>query len=752
MNSDDRAKLSFNVNRSQAQPAFVVYPALLAADAPMRKTILRLLRRLYFFAPLIAVALVCGLMLADPPLVRTLRHALWDQYQRLQPRVYQDTAVRVVDIDEESLSKVGQWPWPRYRIAELVKRLQDLQAAAIGFDVVFAEPDRTSPAAVSRDWALPASVRSLIATLPDNDNVLAQQLKDANVVLGFSLERRGPGTVPATMPVAQPVVMGDPPQAYVHRFGSVVPPLPELSASAAAAGALTFVPDNDGVVRRVPLVLRVGDQLVPTLVTELLRVGQGASNYLIRMGPATNPGIAEVRVGQVTLPTTRSGEAWVHYATERQQRLIPAWKVLAGEVTAAEVEGRLVLVGSSAQGLMDLRFSPLGGVIPGVEAHAQILEQALTDSFLYRPNWATAVEALTLVVAGLGIGLLALYTGALLSALVTAAALGATVWGGWYAFSVQHLLIDSIVPAIGIFAAFLLGSMVHHFASERRQRWVRQAFSRYVSPNLVNHIVDNPDSLELGGRRLTCSFVFTDLAGFTSLMEKIDPGEAVALLNRYLDEMIHIAFAHEGTLDRIVGDAVAIMFSAPVHQPDHQKRAYDCALAMQRYATQYALELQAKGIPFGHTRIGVHCGEVIVGNFGGSTIFDYRALGDPVNTAARLESVNKHLGTRVCVSEDVIAGVPSAMVRRVGRLTLKGKTRALLVWQPLNDGLEHDEQAAAAMPAYDHAYNLMVAGDPDALDAFEHLARERPQDPLVQLHLRRLRQGESGEVIVMNEK
>ena len=716
------------------------------------RTLLRLLPRLYFFAPLFAVALVCGLMLADPPMVRTLRHALWDQYQRLEPRVYQDTAVRVVDIDEESLARVGQWPWPRYRIAEMVERLQGLQAAAIGFDVVFAEPDRTSPAAVSRDWAVPSAVRNQIASLPDNDAVLAQRLAVSNVVLGFSLERNGPGIVPESMPIAPPVVMGGPPQAFVHRFGSVVPPLAVLSASAPAAGALTFVPDNDGVVRRVPLVLRVGEQLVPTLVTELLRVGQGVDNYLIRMGPASNPGITEIRVGQVVLPTTRSGEAWVHYATERQQRLIPAWKVLAGEVTAADVEGRLVLVGSSAQGLMDLRFSPLGGVVPGVEAHAQILEQALTDSFLYRPNWALAVEALTLVVAGMGVGLLALYSGALLSASITVAALAGTLWASWYAFSAQHLLIDSIVPAIGIFAAFLLGSTVHHFSSERRQRWVREAFSRYVSPNLVKHIVDNPDTLELGGRRQTCSFVFTDLAGFTGLMEKIDPGEAVALLNRYLDEMIHIAFAHEGTLDRIVGDAVAIMFSAPVHQPDHQKRAFECALAMQRYATTYAQDLQDRGIPFGHTRIGVHCGEVIVGNFGGSTIFDYRALGDPVNTAARLESVNKHLGTRVCVSEDVLSGVTGALVRRVGRLTLKGKTRALLVWQPLNDGLAYDESLAAAMPAYEHAYDLMAAGDADALDAFEHLASEHPRDPLVQLHLKRLRKGETGEVIVMNEK
>jgi adenylate cyclase len=353
---------------------------------------------------------------------------------------------------------------------------------------------------------------------------------------------------------------------------------------------------------------------------------------------------------------------------------------------------------------------------------------------------------------GLIVGLLAMYGGALYSAMLLITALAGSLWGGWYAFSSHHLLLDAIVPSMGIFAAFLVSSTVHHFTSERRQRWVRQAFSRYVSPNLVSHIVDNPDALELGGRRQTCSFVFTDLAGFTTLMEKIDPGEAVALLNRYLDEMIHIAFAHEGTLDRIVGDAVAIMFSAPVRQPDHQQRAHDCALAMQRYATQYALDLQARGIPFGHTRIGVHCGEVIVGNFGGSTIFDYRALGDPVNTAARLESVNKHLGTRLCLSEDVLAGVPAAQVRRVGRLTLKGKSRSLLVYQPLNNGLPFDPSELEAVPAYEAAYELMAQSDPGALAAFEALAEQRPDDPLVQLHLRRLRQGQEGDVIVMTEK
>jgi adenylate cyclase len=304
---------------------------------------------------------------------------------------------------------------------------------------------------------------------------------------------------------------------------------------------------------------------------------------------------------------------------------------------------------------------------------------------------------------------------------------------------------------LGIFIAFTLSSVVHHLSSERRQRFVKQAFSRYVSPNLVSHIVDHPQELELGGRRQECSFIFTDLAGFTSLMEKIDPGEAVALLNAYLDEMISIAFQHNGTLDRIVGDAVAIMFSAPVQQPDHRQRALTCAIAMQRFAARYADDLQARGIAFGQTRIGVHTGEVIVGNFGGSTIFDYRALGDPVNTASRLESVNKHLGTRMCVSQATLSGCTGIVTRPVGRLVLKGKSQPLMVFQPIHDGLEVPG-APAQDPEYAAAYVLLTQDPVAAMAAFRQLARTRPADPLVKLHLQRLQEKQTDDLIVMTEK
>ncbi len=698
--------------------------------------------------PLLAVCLGAALLLTDPLLLQTLRFQVFDNYQRLHPRSYQSTPVRIIDIDEESLAKLGQWPWPRTLIAQLVERLQRAEAAAIGFDVLFAEPDRTSPKALLDLWQLPLATRHDLVRLPDHDQLLASTLQGGSVVLGFAVERQGQGAL-APEQKFRYVTLGESALPFVHPFSRAVPSLDLLGNAAAGHGALTFVPDNDGVVRRVPMVLGLGDSLVPSLVAEVLRVGQGSNNYLVRTSATAGVGITEIKVGQFAVPTTSAGEAWLHYTRPVPERTLSAWKILAGTVPQAELKDHLLLVGTSAQGLMDLRFSPLGGVIPGVQAHAQMLEQVLTDSFLYRPAWAQSLEAMTVVIGGMALGTLALLTGAMTSALVTLVALGGIVWAAWIAFVDYQLLLDPVTPGLGIFIAFLLSSVMHHLSTERSQRFLKAAFSRYVSPNLVSHIVSHPTELALGGRRQQCSFIFTDLAGFTSLMEKINPGEAVSLLNAYLDEMIGIAFAHNGTLDRIVGDAVAIMFSAPVQQPDHRQRALTCAIAMQRFAARYSTELQAKGTAFGHTRIGVHSGEVIVGNFGGTTIFDYRALGDPVNTASRLEGANKHLGTKICVSEATLSGCSGIPVRAVGRLLLKGKSEPLMVFQPLGDGLEG---APTADAPYGAAYALLHTDPVAALAAFTELDQARASDPLVKLHLQRLQARHSGDLIVLKEK
>lgn len=703
--------------------------------------------------PFIPVLIGLLLLVIDSRPQQALRNNLFDQYQRWQPREYTEVPVRIVDIDDESLAKLGQWPWPRTRIAELVEKLGASGTAAVGFDVMFAEPDRTSPQAAADLWHLTGRLRNDLVALPDHDQVFANTLQQRDAVVGFAVERgkvapSADGAVRVPQQKARFIYSGEPQEKWLHTFTSAVASLPALEAAAKGNGALTFVPDGDGVVRRVPLVFQIGSTPVATLVSESLRVAQSAQNIILKSA-GQDSGLAEIRIGDVTIPTTPQGELWVHYTKPVAARYVPAWQVLSGQVPPERLDGHIVLVGSSAQGLMDLRFNPFG-LIAGVESHAQAIEQILAGHFLERPSWARGVETLILMLSGIAIGLLALRARALVAASVSVLLIAAILGGGWHAFVEHNLLLDSATPALGLVLTFIICSLVHHLTSEREQRWIKDAFSRYVSPNRVDYLVDNPDAMELGGRRQDCSFIFTDLAGFTSLMEKIDPGAAVALLNAYLDEMIAIAFRHDGTLDRIVGDAVAIMFSAPVPQPDHRSRALACALEMDAYASQYSKKIQEDGIPFGKTRIGVHAGEVIVGNFGGTNIFDYRALGDPVNTAARLESVNKHLGTRMCISESILSECPDTPVRPVGRLVLKGKSQSLGVFEPILAAELPAERAPVA--AYAAAFELLRSEDARASEAFSQLAADYPKDPLVALHQRRLQAGERGDLIVMSEK
>ncbi len=715
---------------------------------------------------LLLVAAAFALWLANPIAVQNLRLAQFDQFQRWHPRATVSGAVRVVDIDEASLHAYGQWPWPRTRVAELVQRLHAAGASAIGLDVLLAEPDRTSPQAMAQLWNQPR-VSAALQGLPDHDQVLAQALRGLPVVLGTSLSQRGAGAAPAPAsasmagaPRTQDAMVQLPyrmvrtgaaqPQQGPADFDDAVWPLPVLAASASGLGAMNFALSVDGVVRRVPLLLRLDGQAVPSLAAETLRVAQGARNYVLH---STDAGLQELRIGAVRVPTNAQGEMWLDYLHAAPTRDISAAQVLAGALAPGALHGQMVLVGSSAAGLLDLRFNPMGQLVSGVQMHALALEQMASGHYLQRPLWAPGAEALVLVLGALAVGWLALGVSARRAALVALGLLAVVLGGAWYAFAAEHLLLDAVNPALAMVATFVLASGVRHRVSERQQRWLRNAFSRYVSPNRVAHLLAHPEQLQLGGQRQVCSFVFTDLADFTTLMEGCDPAQAVRLLNEYLDGMLAIAFQHEGTLDRIMGDAVVVLFSAPVPQADHRQRALDCALAMDAFATTYAQRLQAQGIAWGQTRIGVHSGEVIVGNFGGQTLFDYRALGDPVNTASRLEGANKYLGTRVCVSQAVLDGCTGVPVRAVGQLLLKGKRQTVPVFAPLATlaaGTRAPEADYAAAlgglqpgPQYDMA---------QARAQFAALAARFPNDPLVALHAQRLQHGATDDRVVLDAK
>ena len=703
-------------------------------------------------AAIVMVAIIFLLMLwaMNPIQVQQQRLMQFDQFQRWESPPVELSVVRVVDIDEASLKQYGQWPWPRTRLAELIENLHAMGATAIVFDVLLAEPDRTSPTAMADLWSN-IKLNTALRLLPDNDVVFSRSLAGHNVVLGSSLSNTA-ATETALHAANQPyriVSTGRSlPLEWLQEYANVVSPLPVFQDGVSGLGAMNFASDPDNVVRRVPMFLRLTQQIVPTLSAEALRVAQGARNYLIRTDEL---GLVDVQVGGITVPTNGQGEIWLDFMRAPATRFLSAGQVLTGDLPLDEVHGRIVLIGSSAAGLMDVKATPLGRSMPGVQAHAIALDQMLSGRHLLRPAWALNAEALALLMGTLVVGLAALKASFKWSALLAFCVLTLIGGGAWFAFDSKGLLLDTINPGLAILLIFGLASSVHHFASEREQRWIRQAFSRYVSPNRVAHLMAHPEQLQLGGKRQDCSFVFTDMADFTNMIEHSDPAALVTCVNDYLESMLEIVFRHEGTLDRIMGDALVVMFSAPVAQLDYRQRAMQCALDMHAFSAAYSDRIQAQGMAWGRTRIGVHCGEVIVGNFGGKTLFDYRAMGDPVNTAARLESVNKHLGTQVCVSQAIVDGCPGLKARMVGRLMLKGKSQWLQAYEPM---AATNPERCASFAEYAEAMELLQAGEEpeQALVRFELLALRHPHDPLVLLHLKRLRQGEKNDQIILPDK
>lgn len=688
-------------------------------------------------AGMVALLAAILVLLTAPQWRQRLDNLAFDTLQNLWPRPYVPVPVRIVDIDEESLARLGQWPWPRHQMAELVARLRDLGAASVALDVILAEPDRTAPGRVSASWPLPDAARRAVAALPDPDQALADAIAGGWVVTAFAASSQD-GKV-ALEAKTRFVLSGPSPLESLPDLGHAVPSLPALQQAAAGNGAVAFTADGDGIIRRVPLLVRVDGQIQPALSLEALRVALGKKNVLVKT--TENGAVSEIAIGNLRVPVDAQASARLHYTEPRPDRFVPAWKVLEGSAAKEAIAGHVVFVGASAKGLLDIRLTPGGDIVPGVVMHAEAAEAMQLGRLLQRPDWAEGIETLL----ALGAGLLLVAAAAWMTPLAGGSAVLVVVvllaGASGLLFLEGRLLTDPLPAMVAAVVGFSVTALIRHRQDQSERAFIKGAFARYISPNLVSHLIDNPDSLAVGGQRRECSFVMTDLAGFTSLVEKSDPATLIEVLNGYVDGMVRVAFRHQGTLDRIVGDAVAVMFSAPVTQPDHAARAVACALDMDRFSQDYVGRMREKGHPLGLTRIGVNTGLVTIGNIGGGSISDYRALGDAVNAAARLETVNRHLGTRICVAASTVAGCPDFHGRPVGELVLKGKTEAILAYEPLAQGDDRPEYLAA--------YEKMAAGDPAAMEDFAALA---DTDPLAAFHLKRLQAGETGTRVVLGEK
>jgi len=660
----------------------------------------------FLYALLVGAVIVASLALRvwDPNPVARLRALVFDTYQRIAPLEFNpELPVRIVDIDEESLARIGQWPWPRTVLAELVEKLGSQGAAAIAFDMVFPEPDRMSPANAVKFWPQSAALETLkseVDKLPSNDQVFAEAIAEAPVALGF-IASGSAKTIPETK--AGFGYGGDDPRLFAPYYPGAATSLKILQDPAQGAGALNWIPEFDQIIRRMPMVVRLGDTLFPSLAADVLRMAQGASSFKIKSSGASGEiafgektGIVSMQIGDFEVPTEANGQMWMRFTLQSKARYLPAWQVLNGDIGAEQIAGRILLIGTSAAGLLDLRATPLEASVSGVELHAQAVEQILRGAYLLRPDFATPAELLYILVLGLLIAFLIYRAGALGSALVGAVAVAAVIGISWYAFDHLGWLVDPVYPTIALSAIYITGSSFVFLRTERERNRVRNAFSHYMAPALVKRLADQPGQLKLGGETRDMTLLFSDVRGFTTISEGLDAEELTRFLNGLFTPLSNIILEEQGTIDKFMGDALMAFWNAPLDDAKHPTHACSAALRimdeMKILNERWRQEAEAKGREFKEVKLGIglNTGVCCVGNLGSETRFDYSVIGDNVNVASRLEGQSKTYDLVTIVGEETTARAPDFAFLELDLLKVKGKTAATRIFALLGDGAMKD--------------------------------------------------------------
>ncbi|HEX8164401.1 MAG TPA: adenylate/guanylate cyclase domain-containing protein [Beijerinckiaceae bacterium] len=675
-------------------------------------------------AALVPIVLGAALSLWEPFAVRALRDLTFDAFQRWSPRAYDPASpVRVVAIDDESLERLGQWPWPRAKVAELIEKLTEAGAAAVVLDVLFSEPERTQGGAGSA-----------------GDRALAEAVAKGRVVLGMAFAEQG----------AKPLVKagfataGDDPRPFLPRFAGALMPLESLREDAAGLGSMNFIPDRDLVVRELPTVFNVAGELVPSLSAEAMRVAQGASTFVIRASNASGDrtfgektGVTSVKIGAVETLTGPNGTIRIRYAGTQAQRRIEAWRILSGEFDPKAVEGAVVLFGATASALYDLRATPLENAVPGIDIHAEMIESVLSGAHLTRPDFMRGLETILVVIGGLfGIAAAARLP-PLSGAVVTGVMVAGFIAASAVAFDHLQQLFDPLWPGASTVAAFGIAGVSVLRRTEAERRWIRDAFGHYLSPAVVETLARDPSRLVLGGETRILTVLFSDIRGFTSRSEKLSAEEVVGFLNSIHTPLTQHVLDTGGTLDKFMGDGMMAFWNAPVEVRDHVRAALRAALAMQRTVAAMDERLKAEALGLGQAPgalaigIGIHTGPACVGNVGSMQRFDYSAIGDTVNAAARIEPLCKAFRVGILVSEAVVAAAPDFAYLYVGAVALRGRESETTLYALHGDEAAATEDFRRFAKRHEEAVRLCLADDPRGFDLLDDCAR----DPLGALYV-----------------
>ena len=662
----------------------------------------------------------------------SLRNTAFDLFQNISPResMSSDTVI-VLDIDEKSLSKIGQWPWPRSVLADLVNKTY--LSASLGFDIVFAEFDRTGSNELKKQYKNNLQLQEILKKVPDNDDIFADSIRNhGTVVLGAIPSNTKKNDFKMKFGLIE---QGDNPRKFLQEYSGIQTNLKGLDDSATGIGSMS-IGTNDSIIRRLPLFENINGNLVPSISLEILRVAIGASTFQIKSSNASGEsafgeetGINHIKLGNLIIPTNEDGSAWIHY-TNKPVKTIPIWEVLSPNYSQEDFEGKILIVGTSAPGLFDLRSTPLENNIPGVNIIANLTDQILSGQFLKRPDWIFGMEVITGLFLALLITFFIQFLGPIGGLFVFVLGNGISSFGSFYIFNSYSYLVDPISPLVICLICYLVVTFFNFLFTELERSKVRNAFSQYMSPVMVEKLAQSSESLKLGGERKEMTFLFSDIRGFTSISEKYkgDPEALTDLINNLLTVLSNEILDNQGTIDKYMGDCIMAFWNAPSEDPDHREKSIDAAFAMSKALEQLNLDLNRFDDDKLSVGIGINTGECIVGNMGSDKRFDYTVLGDSVNLASRLEGQSGNYGMQIILGEGSIKGLSKEkyLVCELDSIAVKGKSEPVTIFTVFNKNEANtiDDEFLS-----EHEEFLMKYRSKKWLEAKEHIDKYRFSKP-----------------------
>jgi len=599
-----------------------------------------------------------------------------DSFFNFRGEIKPTNNVVIVDIDEKSLKELGQWPWSRDKVAVILENLTSADVGIVGLDIVFAENDNSSPKRVLEKLG----IKNIEA--PDFDTILAQTLANTPTISGYMFNFQAKTEDIKAPNIATIVVeknyIGD---EYLPVANGVIPNIEVLQQNSYSSGFFNTIPDDDGIVRSVPLLVKYEGSIYPSLALEMLRLVYGANKIVVEYG---QNGISSVNLDDQIIPTDRFGRLNLnYYGKSKLFKYISAVDIYNKNFKKEDIGGKIVLIGTSAGGLLDLRATPFDSVYAGVEVHATAIENILTKSYIKIPDWIEAVNIFTIWLMIISVFMISVFFGATLGALFFTLLVGSFLYLSYYIFACEGIILSVVYPFFSSIVLYLMLTTLHYIFEAKQKEFIKGKFAKKVSNAVADELIKQGDKDVFEAKEEEITIFFSDIRGFTSISEKLNnPKKLIEFLNLYMTPMTQIITDSGGTVDKFIGDAIMAYWNAPLRVENHADIAVQSAIDQINELKKVNIELAKLGFPSIDIGIGINTGLAVVGEMGSSGRSDYTIIGDSVNLGSRTEGLCKTYKAQILITEFTKAKLKKRYnIEFLDEVKVKGKEEAVKIYK-----------------------------------------------------------------------